>query len=145
VHGIHLSCPHPPKEAFAVAAGLIASEPACTAAITTGGQFSGLLAALRAADLRVPDDFSVLSVIASQYAEMLTPALTSVEWPAFEAGRLAADMLIERLLDSTAPPQQLLIGGGLTVRDSTGPAPIREPRRTRPSKGRGAKLRSPRM
>lgn len=126
VRGIHLSCPHPPKEALAVAADLLASEPTCTAAITTGGQFSGLLAALRAADLRVPDDFSVLSVIASQYAEMLTPALTSVEWPAFEAGRLAADMLIERLTDRAAPPRQLLIGGDLTVRDSTGPAPIRD-------------------
>jgi DNA-binding LacI/PurR family transcriptional regulator len=106
-----------------VAADLLASEPTCTAAITTGGQFSGLLAALRETDLRVPDDFSVLSVIASQYAEMLTPALTSVEWPAFEAGRLAAEMLIERLRDGAAPPQQLLIGGDLTVRESTGAAP----------------------
>ena len=97
IRGIHLNCPHPPHEAQAVAAGLLASEPDCTAAITTDGQFSGLLAALREADLRVPDDFSVLSVIASQYAEMLTPALTSIEWPAFEAGRLAAEMLIERL------------------------------------------------
>jgi DNA-binding LacI/PurR family transcriptional regulator len=142
VRGIHLSCPHPPKDAFAVAADLLSSEPTCTAAITTGGQFSGLLAALRAADLRVPDDFSVLSVIASQYAEMLTPALTSVEWPAFEAGRLAADMLIERLTDSTAPPRQLLIGGGLTVRDSTGPVPIRETAmRTPSSKTRRAKPR----
>ena len=103
IRGIHLPCPHPPHEAHAVAADLLASEPTCTAAITTGGQFSGLLAALREADLRVPDDFSVLSVIASQYAEMLTPALTSVEWPAFEAGRLAAEMLIERLRDGALP------------------------------------------
>lgn len=134
--GIHLSCPHPPHEAHAVAARLLASEPGCTAAITTGGQFSGLLAALREADLRVPDDFSVLSVIASQYAEMLTPALTSVEWPAFEAGRLAAEMLIERLRDSAAPPQQLLIGGDLTVRESTGPAPAA--RRAKSSRSRKA-------
>jgi DNA-binding LacI/PurR family transcriptional regulator len=139
IRGIHLSCPHPPHEAHAVAANLLASEPGCTAAITTGGQFSGLLAALRAADLRVPDDFSVLSVIASQYAEMLTPALTSVEWPAFEAGRLAAEMLIERLRDSKAPPQQLLIGGGLTVRESTGPAPrISSGRPRGRASGRGA-------
>jgi DNA-binding LacI/PurR family transcriptional regulator len=139
VRGIHLSCPHPPHEAHAVAADLLASEPTCTAAITTGGQFSGLLAALREADLRVPDDFSVLSVIASQYAEMLTPALTSVEWPAFEAGRLAAEMLIEQLRDSTAPPQQSLIGGDLTVRESTGPAPrISSARRRDRGSGRGA-------
>jgi DNA-binding LacI/PurR family transcriptional regulator len=141
VRGIHLTCPHPPKEALAVAADLLATEPACTAAITTGGQFSGLLAALRAAELRVPDDFSVLSVIASQYAEMLTPALTSVEWPAFEAGRLAADMLITRLTNSDSPPRQLLIGGDLTVRESTGPAPIKGAMPNRSSKTRRAPSR----
>ena len=70
----------------------------------------------------MPDDFSVVSVIASQFADMLTPALTGIEWPAFEAGRLAAEMLIERLADENAPHRQLLIGGELVVRESTGPA-----------------------
>jgi DNA-binding LacI/PurR family transcriptional regulator len=70
--------------------------------------------------LHVPDDFSVVSVIAAQFAEMLTPALTGVEWPAFEAGRLAARTLIEHLAGD-APPRQLLIGGELLVRESTGP------------------------
>jgi DNA-binding LacI/PurR family transcriptional regulator len=122
VRPIHITCPHPAQEAFAVAARLLAFEPDCTAAITTGWQFTGLLGALRAADLHVPDDFSVVSVIASQFADMLTPALTGIEWPAFEAGRLAAEMLIERLDDENAPHRQLLIGGDLVVRESTGPA-----------------------
>jgi DNA-binding LacI/PurR family transcriptional regulator len=138
IRGIHLSCPHPPHEAFAVAEALLASEPECTAAITTGWQFSGLLAALRAADMRVPDDFSIVSVIAGQYAEMLTPALTGIEWPAFEAGNLVAEMLIERLANVNAAPRQVLIGGELEVRESTGPArkvasrarATRRPRRT---------------
>jgi DNA-binding LacI/PurR family transcriptional regulator len=123
IQGIHVSCPYPAEDAFAVAAELLNSEPSCTAAITTAWQFSGLLAALRAASLHVPEDFSVVSVIASQYAEMLTPALTSIEWPAFEAGRLAAEMLIEHLTNSSAPVRQLLIGGELAVRESTGPPP----------------------
>ena len=97
VTGIQLPCPHTPHEAFEVAAELLRSHPECTAAITTGWQFTGLLGALRAVDLHVPDDFSVVSIIASQYAEMLSPALTNIEWPAFEAGRRAAEMLIERL------------------------------------------------
>jgi DNA-binding LacI/PurR family transcriptional regulator len=121
IRGIHLPCPHPAQEAFAVAEKLLRSDPHCTAAITTGWQFTGLLGALRAAGLHVPDDFSVISVIAAEFAEMLTPALTGVEWPAFEAGRLAAEMLIERLTDSRAPVRQLLIGGELVVRESTGP------------------------
>jgi DNA-binding LacI/PurR family transcriptional regulator len=123
IRGIHLPCPHPAAEALAVATELLQTEPDCTAAITTGWQFTGLLGALRAADLHVPDDFSIVSVIEAQFAEMLTPALTGIEWPAFEAGRLAAEMLIERLRDSRAPARQLLIGGDLVVRKSTGPAP----------------------
>ena len=86
IRGIHIPCSHAPREAFAVAAQLLRSEPECTAAITTGWQFTGLLSALRAADLYVPEDFSIVSVIASQFAEMLTPSLTGVEWPAFDAG-----------------------------------------------------------
>lgn len=122
IRGIHLTCPHPAREALAVATELLESEPDCTAAITTGWQFTGLLGALRVANLHVPDEFSIVSVIAAQFAEMLTPALTGIEWPAFEAGRLAAEMLIERLAGGAAPPHQLLIGGELVIRESTGQA-----------------------
>ena len=125
IRGIQVPCPHPADEAKARAAELLRAEPDCTAAITTGWQFSGLLSALREAGLHVPDDFSIVSVIAAQYAEMLTPALTGIDWPAFEAGRLAAEMLIERLNGGHAPPRQLLIGGELRVRESSGPAPTR--------------------
>ena len=65
--------PHPADEAHAVATELLRTEPGCTAAITTGWQFTGLLGALREAGLHVPDDFSIVSVIAAQFAEMLTP------------------------------------------------------------------------
>lgn len=128
IRGIHIPCSHESHEAFAVAAQLLRSEPACTAAITTGWQFTGLLGALRAAGLHVPDDFSVVSVIASQFAEMLTPSLTGVEWPAFEAGRMAAEMLIEQLTAQNVPPRQHLFAGDLVVRESTGPARVRDTR-----------------
>jgi DNA-binding LacI/PurR family transcriptional regulator len=123
VHGIQLPCPHPRREASAVAAELLRSHRQCTAAITTGWQFTGLLGALREAGLHVPRDFSVVSVIDPQFAAMLTPALTGVAWPAFEAGRLAARILIEHLATGGASPRQLLIGGELVVRESTGPPP----------------------
>jgi DNA-binding LacI/PurR family transcriptional regulator len=131
IRAIHVPCSHAPRDAFAVAARLLRSEPECTAAITTGWQFTGLLGALREADLHVPDDFSVVSVIAAPFAEMLTPALTGVDWPAFEAGRMAAEMLIDKLRGREAAPRQHLISGELVVRESTGPAP-RARRSTRP-------------
>jgi len=123
IRGIHVPCSHTPRDAFAIASRLLSSEPECTAAITTGWQFTGLLSALRAADLRVPDEFSVVSVIAAQFAEILTPALTGVDWPAFESGRLAAEMLIDKLTGKETAPRQHLVSADLVVRESTGPAP----------------------
>lgn len=123
IRGIHVPCSHEPHEAFAVAARVLRSEPDCTAALTTGWQFTGLLGALRAADRRVPDDFSVVSVIPAQFAEMLTPSLTGVEWPAFQAGRMASEMLIEQITTPDAPARHHLVPAQLVVRESTGPAP----------------------
>lgn len=123
IRGIHVPSSHTPREAFATASRLLSTEPECTAAITTGWQFTGLLSALRAADLRVPEDFSVASVIAAQFAEVLTPALTGVDWPAFEAGRLAAEMLIDKLTGNETALRQNLVPAELIVRESTGPAP----------------------
>jgi DNA-binding LacI/PurR family transcriptional regulator len=123
IRAIHLPCSHEPHEAFEVAARMLRSEPECTAALTTGWQFTGLLGALRAVDKRVPDDFSVMGVIAAQFAEMLTPSLTGIEWPAFQAGRMAAELLIEQLTTRDAPARQILVPAELVVRESTGPAP----------------------
>ena len=139
VRGIHVPCSHTPRDALAVAAQLLHSEPECTAAITTGWQFTGLLGALRAADLHVPDEFSIVAVIAAQFAEMMTPALTGVDWPAFEAGRMAAEMLIDKLTGKAPVPRQHLISAELVVRESTGPAP-RARRSTDRSRGRFASV-----
>jgi DNA-binding LacI/PurR family transcriptional regulator len=123
IRGIHIACTADGGEAFATAAQLLRSEPECTAAITTSWQFPGVLSAARAADLRIPDDFSIVSILAAQFAEMLSPSLTSIEWPAFEAGRIGAEMLIERLTAQNPPARHHLIGAELVVRESTGPAP----------------------
>ncbi len=125
LRGIHRPCGHTVPEAYAVARDLLENVPSCTGAVTTGWQFTGLLAAARDLDLHVPEDFSVVSVIASQFAETVTPALTSVDWPAFEAGRLAAEMLIRRLAGGEDPPTQIVIRRDLVVRESTGPARAR--------------------
>jgi DNA-binding LacI/PurR family transcriptional regulator len=122
VVGIHRPCGHTVPEAHDAARELLAGDPACTAAITTGWQFTGLLGAARELGIHVPEDFSIVSVIASQFAETVTPALTSVDWPAFEAGRLAAELLIRRLAGGEDPPSQIVIRKPLVVRDSTGPA-----------------------
>ncbi len=123
LEGIHIPCPHTIPESQAAAHRLFETDPSCTAAVTTGWQFSGLLAAARDCHLRVPDDFSVVAIIAPQFAEMLSPALSGIDWPAFEAGKLAAEMLIARLAGGEETPTQVLIANELIPRQSTARAP----------------------
>ena len=98
--------------------------PTCTAAITLSVTYAPLLAALRDLGRRVPEDFSVVAIIASQVADLVTPPLTTIDMPAYEMGRLGAEILIRRLTDDELPPSQLLLRGPLQVR-SSGPPPRR--------------------
>jgi DNA-binding LacI/PurR family transcriptional regulator len=101
--------------------------PSCTAAITVSLTFTPLLAALRDLNRRVPQDFSVVAIVAPQVAMLVRPPLTTIDVPAFEMGRLGAEILIRRLADGDAPPSQHILRGQLQVR-SSGPPPTLRPR-----------------
>ncbi|MCF6443351.1 LacI family DNA-binding transcriptional regulator [Nereida sp. MMG025] len=51
------------------------------------------------------------------------PIFTSTQSSVRQAGRMVADMLIERILTPTAPPKSHLLEAALIVGSSTGPAP----------------------
>jgi DNA-binding LacI/PurR family transcriptional regulator len=52
---------------------------------------------------------------------MMTPALTSLDFPAAEMGRIGAEMLIQQLEGQVDCPIQRLLQSNLTVRQSSGP------------------------
>jgi DNA-binding LacI/PurR family transcriptional regulator len=96
-------------------------NPDCTAAITVSVTYAPLLAALRDLGRRVPEDFSVVAIIASQIVDLVIPPLTTIELPAFEMGRLGGEILIRQLADPERPPAQVLLEGPLQVRSSAPP------------------------
>jgi DNA-binding LacI/PurR family transcriptional regulator len=96
-------------------------NPDCTAAITVSVTYAPLLAALRDLGRRVPEDFSVVAIIASQIVDLVIPPLTTIELPAFEMGRLGGEILIRQLADPDRPPAQVLLEGPLQVRSSAPP------------------------
>ncbi len=84
----------------------------------------GVLRALRAAGLRVPDDISVIGLDDIAAASWVVPALTTVAQQKVEMGRLAAERLIAAIEGEDPPtPETVRLPMTLTVRDSTGPAP----------------------
>jgi hypothetical protein len=95
--------------------------PACTAVITISVTFTPLLAALRDLGKRVPDDISIVAIVAPQVADLVTPPLTTIDLPAFEMGRLGAEILLRQLADGPGPPTQVVLRGALQVRSSAPP------------------------
>ncbi len=85
----------------------------------------GVLRALRAARLRVPDDMSVVGIDDIAAAAWVAPALTTVAQQKAEMGRLAVERLASVFNAPSHPPtpQTVRLPMVLRVRESTGPAP----------------------
>jgi LacI family transcriptional regulator len=103
----------------------------------------GAIGGLREADLRVPDDVSVVGFDDIPLAGYFDPPLTTVRLPAFALGEAAGRTLIERIHERAAP-ERTLLPTELVVRSSTrrrdGSATTTTDGRARPTDGgrRGA-------
>ena len=82
-----------------------------------------LLALLRQQGRAVPEDVSVVAICPEQVAVQASVRLTSVAVPAQDMGRLAVEQLVAKL-DGRGGDQIVLIAPELTVRASSGPAPL---------------------
>ena len=104
---------------------LLASHPDLTGLVAMNeGATVGSVHAITAAGKRVPEDVAVVSVASSQRAaEMTMPALTTMEVPSTEFGRLGVEALLSQLEDEGAPLLQRVLPCRLVVRGSSGPPP----------------------
>lgn len=84
----------------------------------------GALKRLRQRKIRVPEDIAVSGMDDIRECEICSPALTSVALHAAERGRMAAQMLFDRLSGaSTGSPIRVVLEPTLRVRESTGGQP----------------------
>lgn len=80
----------------------------------------GALLALRERGVRVPDEVALVGFNDEPVASLLTPALSSVAQPAFEMGKVAAQLFVEQLnSDLLRPFQQVVLKPTLVVRESS--------------------------
>ena len=82
----------------------------------------GVMRALRAHRLRVPQDVSVVGFDDADVAQYVEPPLTTVRQPAYEMGAHAARVLLRLLGGEDAPP--VVLPPQLIVRASTRPIPL---------------------
>lgn len=97
----------------------------CTGLISPTVSFAlGAVQALGARGVRVPEDFSVLSLEDHPDAAHLAPPLTAVSVPLEEVARHAVATLHGLIHPAAAPPTDLLLRPLLTVRASTARVPV---------------------
>lgn len=81
----------------------------------------GVLARLRDRGVRVPDDVSLTGFDDLMFGALCQPPLTTVAMPVVPAGRLAVDLLLDRLANRDAEVRQDELDTQLIVRATTAP------------------------
>lgn len=79
----------------------------------------GVMRAARNAGRRVPTQLAVVGIDDTQFARVFSPSLTSVSLGAYERGRLAARLLLERMESPSSPPRTVFVEPRLVVRESS--------------------------
>jgi DNA-binding LacI/PurR family transcriptional regulator len=107
---------------FETTLALLDDHPQLTAIYSTHNADSvGIIRALRRRGRKVPDDFSVIAIATEQVAQLITPPLTTIDFPTSTVGYQAAKMLISKIKQKPLEDDQILLPTRLIVRHSTGP------------------------
>ncbi len=100
---------------------LVSAPPRPTAALAASDAIAAIaMRELQRMGVRVPGDFAMIGVGGSDYCPLLSPALTTVRLPVEEAGRCAAEMLLEMIAGGQGGGQRVELPCPLIVRESCG-------------------------
>jgi LacI family transcriptional regulator len=111
----------------AMALAVVQGSPPPTAIFAANNFIAiGVLHALEALGIRVPDDMAVVGFDDLPQAMVTFPFLTVVAQPAYEMGRRAVGVLLERIAHPGGPARDLVLPTQLVVRRSSG-GPVAAP------------------
>jgi|SRR5690606_10470019 len=109
------------EEGFEGTNDLLLENPELTAVITVSHMTAaGSIKALTQHGRSVPQDCSVMTIgFGGDFASVLTPSLTTLEWSPYEVSYHATLMMTDMLGQADLPAQQILVPPTLVVREST--------------------------
>ncbi len=112
-----------PEAGFRFTSAMLGQRSPPTAIIAGGiDMLPGVLKAIRARGLSIPNDISVIGSGHSELAELHTPSISSVVWDQGEIGRVAAGMLLDRVYKrGTDEPRRVLLPTEFVLRQSVAP------------------------
>ncbi len=79
----------------------------------------GAIKKLKDNGYRVPEDVAFVGFTETSMAELVTPQLSSVKQPTYEMAKKAGELLIERIENSEAEIETVIINGELNIRKSS--------------------------
>ena len=111
-------------DGYAGACALLNLENPPTAIFASNDAMAmGAMDAVRSRGLRIPEDVSIIGFDDVPQAALVRPALTSVRQPLEQMGRIATQMLLDRLKDPEQESTRIELPTELIIRESTGPIP----------------------
>lgn len=103
------------------AAALAMIDPP-TAILTTDETMTlGVLDAIQATDLRIPEDISLVAFDDAVWTTIVRPPLTVILQPVYDLGVVAARRLLDRIAGDDSPPQVKILDTSFVIRGSTAP------------------------
>jgi DNA-binding LacI/PurR family transcriptional regulator len=115
-----------------VVTNLVINHPGMTAIVVPQEiGVPGLLKAIWASGMRVPEDLSVIAMFRDSMSELITPPLSTISFPAHDMGYQAAHILIGHMTGELTEPQQVLLRPELNIRRSTGAVKVINPARSK--------------
>jgi DNA-binding LacI/PurR family transcriptional regulator len=109
------------EEGFEGTNDLLDENPDLTAIVTVSHlTAAGSIKALTLQGRNVPQDCSVLAIgFGGNFANVVTPSLTTLEWSPYEISYQATLLMTEKLANERLSAQQILVPPKLIVREST--------------------------
>ena len=84
----------------------------------------GAIQALRDKGLQYPADIGLTMFDDLPWLEYMNPSITAIQQPVFELGKVAAQLLLERINETTKPPEEVVLPVELKIRHSAGENPM---------------------
>lgn len=113
-------------EGYAATKQILATRKDVTALVAANDRIAlGVLQALRELKLSCPEDVSVIGFNDMPFVDLVTPPLTTVRVNQYALGAQAAELLLDRLADSSSVTKTVVLPVKLIVRSSTGPCKSR--------------------
>jgi LacI family repressor for deo operon, udp, cdd, tsx, nupC, and nupG len=84
---------------------------------------AAVIRAAKQVGMRVPEDVMVVGFDNVDISRATSPTITTVSLPKFQLGYTACELLIDKINNPAIPPQQVLLGTEMIMRESTNAAP----------------------